>query len=259
MKSVTALACVGLLAAIAAVSAVEQDFFRTLRGDRTEQVEPNAAYDGRLTFVRIRYDAGFAGFGRRGSRGELPWAHDYPTADTHVMRILHELTLARPHVDASSVFRLSDPDLHQYPVAYLSEPGFWVADEAEAAGLRNYLLKGGFIIFDDFRDADWANLEAQMRRVLPDHHWVQLDASHPIFNAFFRIDDLQFLTSYSDSPSYWGLFEGNDRAGRLMAIANRDNDLGEYWEYSDTGYAPVDLSNQAYKFGVNYFVYALTH
>ncbi len=99
-------------------------------------------------------------------------------------------------------------------------------------------MKGGFIIFDDFRGSDWDNLQEQMRQVLPESHWVQLDATHPVFHSFFEIDDLQFLTSYNGYPTYYGIFEQNDPRKRLMAIANRDNDLGEYWEFSDTGYAP---------------------
>ena len=126
-------------------------------------------------------------------------------------------------------------------------------------GLRSYLLKGGFIIFDDFRGEDWHNLVEQMQRVVPGGQWVQLDATHQVFHSFFEIDDLTFLTSYNGMPTYWGMFEDNDQRKRLMALANRDNDLGEYWEFSDTGYAPVDLSNEAYKFGVNYFMYALMH
>ena len=222
-------------------------------------VADNVRYDGRLAFVRIRFTTGFAGMMRRGSRGEVPWAHDYPTADTHLMKIIDELTLVRPHVDESNVFALDDKELHQYPIAYMSEPGFWTTDDDEAKGLRNYLLKGGFIIFDDFREQDWYNLEEQMRRVLPDAQWVELDSTHPIFHAFFEITDLTRLKAYSDHPTYWGIFEGNDRRKRLMAIANRDGDLGEYWEFSDTGLMPVDDSNQAYKFGVNYFIYGLTH
>lgn len=214
-------------------------------------------YDGKVTFARIRYAIGVGGYGRRG--GEPPWAHDYPTADTHMMRILNELTLLRPRIDASNVFSLADPELHRHPIAYMSEPGFWSMDEAEVEGLRSYLAKGGFIIFDDFRERDWDNLVDQMRRAVPEGHWVQLDSTHPVFHSFFEIDDLEYLTSYNGMPTYWGMFEDNDRRKRLIALANRDNDLGEYWEYSDTGYAPVDLSNEAYKFGINYFMYALTH
>lgn len=245
-----------LLAAVGA-AAREQDWLgRFVRGDDQAASHP---YDGRVTFVRIQFTTGFGGFGRRGTYGEAPWAHDYPTADTHVMKIINELTLLRPRTDASNVFRLSDPELHKHPIAYVSEPGFWTMDEKEVAGLRSYLLKGGFVIFDDFRDVDWYNLEEQMRRVMPEGRWVELDASHPVFHAFFEIDDLTFLTSYAGMPTYWGMYEDNDPRKRLIALANRNNDLGEYWEFSDTGYAPVDLSNQAYKFGVNYFIYGLTH
>jgi hypothetical protein len=217
----------------------------------------NIGYDGRLSFVRLRFATGFGGFGRRGSR-ELPWAHDYPTADIHMMKIVNELTTVGPHVDGSNIFSLDDPELMNHPIAYMSEPGFWTVSEDEARGLRTYLLKGGFIIFDDFRNQDWWNLEEQMKRVLPEGRFVQLEGSHPIFNSFFEIKNLEFLQSYNGQPTYWGMFEDNDPKKRLIAIANRDNDLGEYWEYSDTGTDPVDFSNEAYKFGVNYFIYGLT-
>ena len=252
----TLIASVVLLTLAAGTAGIEQDFFR---GRAEMEPAGNQPYDGRVTFVRIRFTTGLGGFARRGTFGEVPWAHDYPIADTHVMKIINELTLLRPRIDGSNVFALSDPELHKYPIAYLSEPGFWTMDENEVKGLRSYLLKGGFIIFDDFRGSDWYNLEEQMRRVMPQGQWVELDSTHPIFHSFFEIEDLTYLTSYNGMPTYYAMFEDNDRNKRLIAIANRDNDLGEYWEFSDTGYAPVDLSNQAYKFGVNYFMYALTH
>jgi hypothetical protein len=230
--------------------------------DHVPAVEPagNVPYDGRFVFVRLRYNSGFGGgFGRRGR--EAPWAHDYPTADVHMMKIVNELTMMRPRVDGSNVVSLEDPELCNYPVAYMSEPGFWTMDEDEARGFRNYLLKGGFVIFDDFRGfGHWDNLEQQMRRVLPEARFIQIDATHPIFHSFFEIDSLDLLTSYGgEVPTYFGIFENNDPKKRMMAIANYNNDLGEYWEFSDTGLDPVDLSNEAYKFGVNYFIYGLTH
>jgi hypothetical protein len=187
--------------------------------------------------------------------------HDYPTSDTHMMKILNELTLARPHMDGSNILSLADPELCNYPIAYMSEPGFWSMDDDEVNGLRAYLTKGGFMIFDDFRGRDWYNLQEQMRRALPEGQWVELDPSHPIFHSFFEINDPHSMTPpYGGMPpEFFGLYGSGDRNGRLLAIANVNNDLGEYWEFSDTGYAPVDLSNEAYKFGVNYFVYGLTH
>jgi uncharacterized protein DUF4159 len=239
--------------AIAAGGAVlfAQDFFRQRSAT---SLYDNVEYDGRLTFVRLRYSGNF--------RRDPGWVHDYPTADIHMMKILSELSITPARTDGSNILTLDDPELCHYPIAYMSEPGFWVPSESEAAGLRNYLLKGGFIIFDDFRSREghWYNLETQMRRVLPQHRFIQLDAKSPIFNSFFEITTLQHLTSYGGvMPTYWAIFENNDPGKRLMAIADVDGDIGEYWEYSATGLFPVDLSNEAYKFGMNYFIYGLTH
>jgi hypothetical protein len=249
--------CAGLLGAGVALA---QDLFGGFRQRPRFEAAGNTDYDGRVVFVRVRYATSFGGFGRRGGGREPAWAHDYPTADIHLMKILKELTSLSPRIDGSNILSLDDPELMNHPVAYMSEPGFWSLSDEEAEGLRAYLRKGGFIIFDDFRGYDWHNLEEQMRRAMPDLHWIQLDASHPVFHSFFEIDSLEILTSYSGyMPTYYGMFEDNDPAKRLIAIANRDNDLGEYWEFSDTGIDPVDLSNAAYKFGVNYFIYGLTH
>ncbi|HEY7500744.1 MAG TPA: DUF4159 domain-containing protein [Vicinamibacterales bacterium] len=219
----------------------------------------NVEYDGRIVFFRIRFDTGFGpGFGRaRGSRGEPPWAHDYPTSDTHLMKILKELTVAEPRIDGSNVFRLDDPAMFDFPIAYMSEPGYWTMSDEEAKGLRQYLLKGGFIIFDDFRQNDLYNLEEQMKRVLPDARWVELPHDHSVFNSFFEIKNFDF--GYYGKETYYGIFENNDPKKRLLAVAGHNQDLGEFWEFSDTGMMPVDLSNEAYKFGVNFFIYALTH
>ena len=133
--------------------------------------------------------------------------------------------------------------------------------DREVDGLRAYLAKGGFLIFDDFRGSDWYNVERQMRRVVPAGRFVDLDGTHPVFHAFFEIDSPRdFVPPYgSEPPRFLGLFEDNDPAKRLMVVANLNNDLGEYWEFSDTGFVPIDLSNEAYKFGVNYVMYAMTH
>jgi hypothetical protein len=234
-------------------------------GQRAQPVytSGNIGYDGKLAFIRLRYATGFGGFGRRGGGREPAWAHDYPTSDIHVMKIVHDLTTVAPHIDGSNIYSLDDPELMNHPLSYMSEPGFWYPSDAEVAGFRNYLLKGGFVIFDDFRGNDWWNLEEQMKRVLPEARFIELDVTHPVFHSFFDIKDLAFLVSYNTSSSatgrstYWGIFEDNDPKKRLIAIANRDNDLGEYWEYSDTGMDPIDFSNEAYKYGVNYILYGL--
>lgn len=224
----------------------------------------NVPYSGRFRFVRVRFAADRYGWGRGGYfGGNFWWDHDYPRAERHFMRILGEFTTLLPDDagNSSNILALDDPDLMKYPVAYMSEPGHWTLTPEEETGLREYLLKGGFLIFDDFEGSDWFNLEAMMRRVLPEHHFVELEPSHPIFHSFFEIDSFDgFVHPYSGWPaSFYGIFEDNDPDKRLIVIANYNNDIGESWEFSDTGFIPIDLTNEAFKLGINYIVYAMTH
>jgi hypothetical protein len=237
---------------LAAGAAFAQDgWFRGRGRSQPEAETARVEYDGRFSFVRLRYQGGF--------RRDPGWAHDFPRADWHFQRILEEVTYTRTLRDESNILTLDDPDLGLYPLVYMSEPGFWTLTEAEMLGLRGYLQKGGFIIFDDFRGArDWTNLQQRMEDVLPEARWVPLDATHPIFHSFFDINTL-IRQGYYGEAAFLGIFEDNDPQKRLLAIANYNHDLGELWEFSDTGWMPVDLSNEAYKYGVNYVIYAMTH
>ena len=252
------LACLSIIVAATLVVSVTAQGGFGRRGRPAPQVDSEArvAYDGRFAFVRLQY-GGFEG----GYRREPPWAHDYPRAERHFMRILQEITLLRLHLDESNILALDDPELFSYPVAYMSEPGFWTMNDAEVASMRSYFGKGGFVIFDDFRGDHWDNFEQQMRRVIPDGRLLELDVSNPIFHSFFEIKSLDFVQLYDRGvkATFYGMFEDNDPKKRLLLIANYNNDIGEYWEFSDQGYVPIDLSNEAYKLGVNYVIYALTH
>ena len=211
-------------------------------------------YDGRFAFTRIRYGT------RTG--GNFGWEHDYPQADRNFSAILDYMTHMRVNLEGSNIFDLDDPRIFQNPVIYFSEPGGWTTDEAEATNLRSYLLKGGFIIFDDFDgEPEWRNLVRQMRVVLPDHDFIPLDVGHPIFHSFFSIKtlDLPHPMARGLGPVFYGLFEDNDPAGRMMAIANFNNDIGDYWEWSAEGLYGTDATADAYRLGVNYLVYAVTH
>jgi hypothetical protein len=257
------LAILVLLVSIAGAVAFAQRG-RNRRPQLDVQVQGNTPYDGRFVFVRLRYNAAFGRWGNWIGDGGVPWSHDYPDGEVHFSKILEELTFLNIRTDGSNILSIDDPELFNYPVAYMAEPGHWGITPAEADSLRKYLLKGGFVIFDDFRDGDWDNLQDQMRRVLPEARWVELDGTSKVFHAFFEIPHPETLAPPSVyggqfTPSYWGLYENNDPDKRLMAIANVNNDISEYWEFSDTGIAPVDLTNEAYKFGVNYVMYALTH
>lgn len=275
--SIRALVTIGLLSAIGAVSATDAPTASTAftavaaapHATAVPQDFPWLPYDGSFTFVRIRYkDRGFGGGGgyrRRGGFGDPGWHHDYPDAEMHFSKIVQELTLARARQDPSggNIIFLDDPRLLQFPVAYMSEPVDWFPDESEMEGLREYLLKGGFIIFDDFNVPRGAmqNLVQQMSRVFPELRWFPVDGREPIFDTFFKIDPINIvLPSYRGNQPVWYLmYENNDPSKRIIAVANDRADIGEFWEFSDRGFYPIDLSNEAYKVGVNYLIYALTH
>jgi hypothetical protein len=217
-------------------------------------------YDGRFTFVRLRWGSD-GWFGRRGGWSSA-WNHDYARAEQNLSLILKEITAVDIRTEGSRILTLDDPELFKYPMAFMWEPGFWALTDGEAESFRAYLLKGGFAVFEDFDGAQqWANFEAQMRRVLPDGRFVKLDNSHRIFDVFFQIQNIDAILHPMSHirPSYYGIFEGNDPSRRLMVIANFDNDVPEYWEWSGQGIFPFDASNEAYKLGVNYMIYGLTH
>ena len=227
------------------------------RFGRGEAVRPNPEYDGQFTFVRVRYGPPTTMVSQ-----SLPWSHDYPLGEQHFMKIVNELTYLNPHVDQTSIYSLDDPDLFKYPIAYLCEPGGWYMTDHEAATFRDYLKKGGFLIVDDFRYVHWDNFEMQMRRVLPEVVFYDLDETSAIFHdAFFQIANPVAIPNYYDQgpPMFRGIYEDNDPKKRLMAVINYNTDISEFWEWSDTGLKPVDESNEAYKLGVNYIMYGMTH
>ncbi len=194
---------------------------------------------GSVTVARLRWGSG--GGGSRFGFGAA-WNHDYPRAEQHLSRIASELTNIDIRTDSQVIVGLDDPALFDYPLAFMWEPGFWQLTDREAASFRDYLLKGGFAVFEDFDGpSQWQVFEAQMRRVLPDHRLVELDQSHPIFDTFFRIEDIAAIRHPMSGlrPRYFGIFEGNDPAQRLMAVANFDNDVPEYLGMVGAGIVPV--------------------
>lgn len=247
-----------VVAALAAVPAPAdaQDWRRRARGEVPEDLGA-VPYDGRLTFARVRFEPRSVWEGW--ANGMPAWGHDYPRAERNFMRILQEITVARAFTDGSRIVTLDDPDLFKFPIAYLCEPGHWTMTEEEVAALRAYLLKGGFVIFDDFSGYDWDNFATMMDRVLPGVRFLPMTVDHPLFHAFFEVESLDILRSYRGrTAQFYGVFEDNDPEGRLLAIVNYNTDIGDYFEYSDTGWQPVDISNEAYKLGINYWMYALT-
>jgi hypothetical protein len=206
--------------------------------------------------VRLRWSSGFGG-GRGMSNA---WNHDFPRAEQNLTYLLKDLTEMNANTTGSLILTLDDPQLFKYPIAFMWEPGYWELSDEEALAFRTYLLKGGFAIFDDFEQDQWDNFAFQMRRVLPEARFEKLDQSHEIFDSFFRMKTIDFPhPMYGFKPNYYGIFEDNDPSKRLLVIANHNNDVAEYWEFLGQGLFPVDPSNEAYKLGVNYYIYGMTH
>ena len=266
------------LVALVALAFPAEAQFRNRRpmysGDPNEFYTPpdfkgNVPYDGRFTFARIKY-RGFEHFQQEGPG----WSHDYPRAEEHLMRIVREISTMRPFIERDDkiggvIVALDDKELLKYPVAYLSEPGGWHPNDAEMAGMRNYLLKGGFVIFDDFgvdggpfggRGGSyvWDEFVATMQRIMPKSRLIQIPPDHAVFDSFYKIDLTLLERSGYGVMSYWGIFQDNDPRKRLMAVVNRNGDIGEFWQWSDRGFN-IAPTNEAYKLGVNYIMYALTH
>jgi hypothetical protein len=266
-------ASVGLLTAVAALAQ-----FGGPRGPFHEY--PNIPYDGQFTFVRLKYTHGPGGnwYG-----GWPAWGHGYPLSERNLMRIMQEVSFINPHVDEINALTLDDPAVFRYPLAYIIEVDWWAMTDAEAAALRLYLQKGGFVIVDDFKPrrgrfggrfggglggdlggnygTGWEVFEQAMRRVLPDGKFVDLEATHPIFHSFFEVDRLDIIPQayIAGQPIFRGLFEDNDPNRRLQMIVNYNTDISQFWEWSGTGLRSIDETNEAYKLGVNYIIYGLTH
>jgi len=227
-------------------------------------VAPNTPYDGRFTFVRVSYETAPGGYWWR---GQPSWSHGYPIAERNLMRIMDEVSFLGAHDEEINTLALDDPELFKYPVAYIIEVSWWTLTDTEAAALRAYMQKGGFVIVDDFKaygdfgSPGWEVFEANMQRVLPSVRFFEMNAGHPIFHSFFEINDLSIIPQAYNAgqPIFRGVYEDNDPSKRLMMIVNYNTDISQYWEWSGTGLRPIDDTNEAYKLGVNYIIYGLTH
>lgn len=252
----------GVLLSLGTAAFAQRYYF----GERQDPEVQNAPYDGRFTFARLKYTTAPGGFWYQG----LPsWIHGYPLSEDNLMRIMNEVSYLGAHTDAYNVFALDDKDLPKYPIAYITEAGWWTMNDREAAAFRAYIEKGGFVIFDDFKVAGewgpggggWDHFEANMKRVIPSGRFLPMQLSHPVFHCFFEIESLaDFPQAYNAGAAVFrGLFEDNDPKKRLMVVVNYNTDISQYWEWSGRGLRPFDETNEAYKLGVNYIIYGLTH
>jgi hypothetical protein len=214
-----------------------------------------------FTFARLVYSGGYGW--RYGA-----WTTDAPKADVTFIAGIKRLT--NLDVRESHFFiPLTSKEIFKYPFLYAVEVGYLELSREEADILREYLQRGGFLVVDDFHGTyEWENFEEQIRKVFPACKIEEIPVSHPIFHCFFDVEELiqvpgaQMLYSgvtYEKDgydPHYRGIF---DDTGRLLVMINFNSDLGDAWEWADVPYYPEKYSSEAYRLGINYIIYSMTH
>jgi hypothetical protein len=197
------------------------------------------------------------------------WTIDYPRSDRHLSAAVRRLT----RVDARSVEQPvaaeDGDDIYNWPWLYGVEVGHWNLTDLEAAKLRDFLLRGGFFMCDDFHGTvEWETFVASMQRVFPDRAIVDIPNTDHIFHTVYDLDDryqvpgAQYLFSGRtyEKDGYDARWRGiYDDKGRLMVAICHNMDLGDSWEHADEPEYPEKYSALGFRIGVNYLTYAMTH
>ena len=213
--------------------------------------------DTEFVFARVRYGTGGRGFYRGGDG----WAHDYPDAEEHILQIASEATGINVHKMSYVIVDLDSEDIFKYPFLYFSEVGEMGLSDFEVQNFREYFDRGGFAMIDDF-DSQYSldHFLSEMKRLYPDRDFPRLPLEHPIFHTFYEIPSLDIEPPYGaydgGRPAFYGYY---DNDGKLLMIINHNNDVGDFWEWIDQPRYPLQPSTEALRFGINYFVFAMTH
>jgi hypothetical protein len=241
---------------------------------------------GEWTFARLMYPTShfnidWQSLWRRGydwREGQTNWTIDYPRSDRHLALAIRRLTRINARSAEQPINLDEDDDVYNYPWLYAVEVGHWELTDSQIQKFREYLLRGGFFMCDDFHGTDeWNVFIMTMNKVFPDRPIVDLDNNSPIFHTVYDLDDryqvpgMQFTQTGSicekcatnprwgsggDVPHWRGIY---DDKGRLMVAICHNMDLGDSWENADEPAYPQKFSALGIRIGVNYLTYAFTH
>lgn len=247
-----------LLSLLVTGSEAKQGRGQALQKQDTAQGPPSGRA---FYFTRAMYTS----YGRWG-RGS--WAVDFPKADRQFLYGLRRLTGIDAY-ELENPVALDDPALRRYPFLYAVEVGRMALTEPEVAGLRGYLLAGGFLVVDDFWGTwEWENFAGEIRRVLPEFPIVELPPDHPLLTTFYGIDSIVQVPNHRNGIRGGPTWENDgfvphlraifDQAGRLMVLISWNSDLGDAWEWAEDPYYPLPFSNYAISLGVNLVLYGMS-
>ena len=239
------------------------------------ELTPDWQEKSEWTFARLMFPPGPLD-GYRGRfdgdwrRGLSLWTQDYPRADRHFSQAIRRLTRLHVRSVEQPVSLEDGDDVYNFPWLYAVQVGEWGLTNSEAQIMRDYLLRGGFFMADDFHGSEeWAEFDRRIKQVFPDRPIVEIPDDDAIFHTVFDLND-RFQVPGAEHlrqgckncynggiGAHWrGIY---DDKGRIMVAISYNSDLGDAWEWADEPRDPEKFSGLAIRVGVNYVVYAMTH
>ncbi|HUI58441.1 MAG TPA: DUF4159 domain-containing protein [Bryobacteraceae bacterium] len=285
MKLGKALALAGCGLTVAGVLLAFQRPFREFEGVeyRIGEIPLPADYRDRAewTFARLMFPPGegrINGYYGRDADwhvGFSLWTQDFPRADRHFSLAVRRLTRIQVR-SVEQCVNLDEGDAYDWPWLYAVQVGEWGLTTEQAHELREYLLRGGFFMADDFHGKfEWSIFEKAIKQAFPDRQIREIPDDDPIFHTVYDLKDRiqvpgqahlslgykrpRFVVENDDGGrgAHWfGIYDDKDR---ILVAISYNSDVGDAWEFADDAWYPAKFSDQSIRMGVNYIVYAMTH
>jgi hypothetical protein len=201
------------------------------------------------------------------------WSQDFPRADRHFSLAVRRLT--RLHVrSAEQIVNLDEGDQYDWPWLYAVQVGEWGLTDPQGQALREYLLRGGFFMADDFHgDSEFHEFESRMKKAFPEREISEIADDDQIFHIVYDLKDrIQVPGQAHVGPGYKDGIQATrgtgrgahwmairDDKGRVMIAISYNSDIGDAWEFADDAWYPAKFSDLAIRLGVNYILYSMTH